>query len=105
MNLQIGLEPHQLQMVLQCFANHPEIEQAMVYGSRAKGNYHQRSDLDLALKGQLNRHQLAQIKLELEDTNLPISIDLLNYQELTNPLLKEHIDRVGITIYSTKECQ
>ncbi|SFB83871.1 Nucleotidyltransferase domain-containing protein [Marinospirillum celere] len=98
--LKIGLSSEQLEQLREVFARHTLIEEVLVYGSRAKGNYHERSDLDLALKGRLDRHLLAAIKLDLEETDLPLGFDVLDYQEINNALLKDHIDRVGVVIYS-----
>lgn len=99
----IGLTPEQLQCLITHLQEYPSITEAIVYGSRAKGNYHQRSDLDLALKGTLDRHQIAALQLSLDETPLPMQIDLLNYNELSNLALKEHIDRVGFKIYPNEE--
>ena len=96
----LGLKHVWFEQLLESFAKHPEIDEVIVYGSRAKGNYHDRSDLDLAFKGQFDRHQLSRIKLDLEETDLPIGFDVLKYEDLKNVLLKDHIDRVGVQIYS-----
>ena len=34
--------------------------------------------------------------MKLDELDLPYKIDLINYNAITNPALKEHIDRVGI---------
>ena len=99
----LGLKPEHLQCLLTHLQEYPSITEAIVYGSRAKGNYHQRSDLDLALKGTLDRHLIAELQLSLDETLLPMKLDLLNYNELSNPALKEHIDRVGFKIYPNEE--
>lgn len=97
----IGLTTEQLNDLISSLLQYPCITEAVVYGSRAKGNFHQRSDLDLALKGNLDRHLIADLRLTLDDSMLPIAVDLLNYSELSNPALKAHIDRVGVTIFSS----
>jgi hypothetical protein len=37
--------------------------------------------------------------LDLDDSNLPYSVDLQNYSDLKNRALIEHIDRVGVPIF------
>ena len=99
----IGLTSEELACLVDNLKNYPAITEAIVYGSRAKGNYHQRSDLDLALKGVSDRHLLANLQLALDDSSLPMTVDLLNYNELSNPALKAHIDRVGISVYPSSD--
>ena len=99
----IGLTSEELACLVDNLKNYSAITEAIVYGSRAKGNYHQRSDLDLALKGVSDRHLLTDLHLALDDSSLPMKVDLLNYDELSNPALKAHIDRVGVRIYHTSD--
>jgi predicted nucleotidyltransferase len=81
-------------------ASHPEIERVVLYGSRAKGTHTNRSDIDLAVMGGKIDHKiLGDIKLDLDESDVPLPIDVLNYATLENQDLKAHIDRVGKTIY------
>lgn len=96
-----GLAPEQIALLQQVFARYPAVETVKLYGSRAKGTQHARSDIDLAAVGQgLDRFLIAEILLELEDSDLPYSVDLQDYQNIKNRQLLEHIDRVGVVIYS-----
>ncbi|WP_442762968.1 nucleotidyltransferase domain-containing protein, partial [Malikia spinosa] len=45
-----GLPAHAVQAIQQVLAACPAVEQAVLYGSRAKGNYKRGSDIDLTLK-------------------------------------------------------
>jgi predicted nucleotidyltransferase len=99
--LATGLTAHQMHTLCSCFATFPEVEQVLLYGSRAKGNWHLRSDIDLAVKGpQLDRFLLARLLLDIDDSDLPFPVDLLHYDTLKNAPLKDHIDRVGIVIFA-----
>lgn len=81
-------------------APHTNITAAIVYGSRAKGNFHDGSDIDLVLQGQnITSTQLTQIWSAYDDLYLPWKLDLTVYDAITNPALKDHIDRVGIVVY------
>ena len=44
---QFGLKPEAIAQINQIFAEYPEISKAILYGSRAKGNYKNASDIDL----------------------------------------------------------
>jgi predicted nucleotidyltransferase len=95
-----GLTPEQIALLQQVFNKHPEIEAVKLYGSRAKGNFHERSDVDLVLIGTgIDRFLVADILLDLADSDLPYAVDLQNYSDIKNRALIEHIDRVGLVIY------
>jgi predicted nucleotidyltransferase len=77
------------------------VDQVVLYGSRAKGNFKEGSDIDLALMGQdLDHKRMMDLRIMLEELMLPWEIDLLHYGADLDPALKDHIDRVGITLYS-----
>lgn len=89
------------QALADVLSRHPGIEQAILYGSRAKGTHHQRSDIDLALKGaQLDRFDIGAVQMDLDDLDIPWQVDVQHYEELRNPALREHIDRVGVVIWA-----
>lgn len=78
----------------------PAVEKAVLYGSRAKGNFKPGSDIDLTLTGRgLTQELLAQLDALLDDSALPYQVDLSIRAEIDNPSLLEHIDRVGKVIY------
>lgn len=82
------------------FKAYPAIEKAVIYGSRAKGNYRQGSDIDLTLFGNtLNAHHLMRIAQDLDDSALPYLVDISVFDHLDNPGLREHIQRVGLVFY------
>ncbi len=77
-----------------------EVEKAVLYGSRAKGNYRVGSDIDLTLYGPaLSFDVLGTLASELDDLLLPYTIDLSIFEQLGNPDLREHIERVGVVFY------
>ena len=77
-----------------------KIEQAVLYGSRAKGNYQTGSDIDITLKGAArNMTLLFKIMEQLELLDLPYEIDLLLYAQIQNTSLLEHIERDGQVIF------
>jgi predicted nucleotidyltransferase len=95
-----GLTPEQLVLLQQVFKKHPEVATVKIYGSRAKGNFNDRSDVDLVLLGTgIDRHLVADLLMDLADTDLPYTVDLQNYSDIKNRALIEHIDRVGLVIY------
>lgn len=94
-----GLTEQQLAILSKACARYPEIEEAVIFGSRAKGNYKPGADIDIAIKGpRVTRRTVASLHSDLEDTTLPFFVDVVAYDSITNPALKEHIDRVATDI-------
>ena len=99
-----GLTIEQIDVLVRIFIKYPEIEVVKLYGSRAKGNFNSRSDVDLVVFGEgIDRFLLSNMLLDLDDSNLPYSVDLQNYSEIKNRALIDHIDRVGIPIFKQVE--
>jgi predicted nucleotidyltransferase len=105
MTRRFGLGESDIQKICAVFAKHPEIEQAILYGSRAKGTYSNGSDIDLTLRGgaELTQDVLYKVIQELDDLLLPYSIDLSLFHTLRDPDFVEHIRRVGVVLYE-REC-
>lgn len=98
-----GIPAHAVARMRAVFSAHPVVEQALLFGSRAKGNYKRGSDIDLAICGPVDSSELGTIAWELDDLLLPWEIDLLQYERITSADLREHIDRVGQLFYSRLE--
>ncbi len=98
-----GLKPSTIEKINAVFARHPQIEQVVLYGSRAKGNYRPGSDVDLTILGEaVTLSQLLQIELELDDLLLPYKIDLSLLHRIEDPELRAHIRRVGKVFYARR---
>lgn len=97
-----GLSVQAVAAIRDVLAMHPSIDRAILFGSRAKGNYKNGSDIDLAVFGAVDR-ELGKIAWELDDLLLPWEIDLIPFDSITNQDLREHIARVGQVFYSRLE--
>ncbi len=99
--MKFGLEQHIIDKLIAVFEQHPKVDKALVFGSRAKGNYRPDSDIDIAIKGQdLNTDDIIAMSVAFEKKGITHKIDLINYYTIKEPDLKDHIDRVGIELYS-----
>ena len=98
---QNGLPESVIQKIRAVFDRYPQVEEAVLYGSRAKGNYKNGSDIDLTLRGRddLTLNVLCQIANDLDDLFLPYTIDLSIFHDISDPDMIGHIQRVGVTIY------
>ena len=92
-----GLAEEDLATIRQVVQQFPVVEQVILFGSRAKGNYKSGSDIDLAIKGSDIDYETSVKLAEIlnEETLLPYFFDVVHYDLLTEPRLIEHIDRVG----------
>jgi predicted nucleotidyltransferase len=95
-----GLSEETIEKICAVFAEHPAIDKAVLYGSRAKGNFRPGSDIDLSLHGTgITLKELGDIDFELDDLLLPYTFDLLIFDTLDHVDLREHIERVGVIFY------
>lgn len=101
-----GLLQEEIEQIKHVLGQYPEVKKAVLYGSRAKGNYHPGSDIDLTLFGQkLTTSKLLEIENELDDLLLPFKMDLSIYQHINNPDLLDHVQRVGQLFYENIQKQ
>ena len=95
-----GLSPKVAGTIRKILAAFPEVERAVIYGSRAKGTHKPGSDIDLTLFGdRLTSDIRSHIAARLDDSPIPHTMDLSLYAELDHAQLREHIDRVGVVFY------
>lgn len=99
--MKYGLPPSAIQKICAVLNRYPQVEQAILYGSRAKGNYKNGSDIDLTLRGgeDLTLNVIYKIINDLDDSFLPYTIDLSIFNNISDPDVIEHIQRVGVTFY------
>lgn len=98
--MKFGLTDATIAKIRGTFAGYPAVERAVLYGSRAKGNFKAGSDIDLTLRGAaLTPELVATIAEALDDLLLPYMIDLSLFESIENDELREHIQRVGLDFY------
>ncbi len=104
MTLRFGLKQNTIQKIRAVFARYPQVEKAVLYGSRAKGDYKNGSDIDLTLYGRtdLTLKVLYKIMNEIDDLLLPYTIDLSIFRNITDTDVVDHIRCGGVTFYKKK---
>jgi predicted nucleotidyltransferase len=98
--MEYGLTPENIKEINRVFGKFEEVEEAVLYGSRAKGNYKPGSDIDIALKGKkINLRLLNKMDIDLDELLLPYTFDMSIYDHISNQDLRDHIQRVGKVLY------
>ena len=99
--MKYGLSDSTIQKICAVFAKYPPVERVILYGSRAKGNYKNGSDIDFTLCGgtDITQRVLYRIMDELDDLLLPYTIDLSIFNDIDDADVIEHIRRAGATFY------
>lgn len=98
--MKFGLDDKTIKAIHQIFQDDWKIDSVVIFGSRAKGNYREDSDIDLAVKGRdVSFNDILSLHSKLNDLNLPYEIDLIDYSAIKDEEIIKHIDRVGIEFY------
>jgi len=98
--MKYGLENTTLEALQQILSTNKNIDEAVLFGSRATGTFKPGSDVDITLKGSgLSLTDITDIKIRLDDLLLPFIFDISIYEQIDNQDLLDHIQRVGSCIY------
>ena len=100
--MKFGLEESIIEKIIQVFEANSKVDKALVVGSRAKGNYRPDSDIDIVIKGcDLTSDDIIKMNVSFEKKGIYYKIDLIDYSSLNERTFVEHIDNVGIELYSS----
>ena len=98
--MEFGLKDNEINALREALASIPEVEEAIIYGSRARGTNKLASDIDITLKGKsLTYLQLALLDAKIDDLYLPYFVDLSLFSMLRNEDLIDNIVREGKVLY------
>ena len=104
-NQQFGLKTVTINKIRSALARFESIDTAILYGSRAKGNYRIGSDIDLTLKVKADAPSslLFDVIGAIDDLDLIYSFDISLLHKIDNENLLDHIKRVGVEFYNAGE--
>jgi len=94
--MNIGLSNEQIEMIVGLIQK-SGAARAVVFGSRAKGNWRDNSDVDIAVFG--SGVNIGRLHMQLDELPMPYKFDVIGYESITHPPLRDHIDRMGVDIY------
>jgi uncharacterized protein len=94
-----GLKEKTLADIKAILRSSGNVDKAILFGSRAHGTFTESSDIDIALIGDIDLKLILQIRVQIDELNLPWKLDLLDYSTIKSPELILEIDK-GIDILS-----
>ena len=97
-----GIYPKSYHEILKIIESCRSIDEVIIYGSRAKGNYREGSDIDITILGAVTAADFNKLWQDLDDSYVPYKFDISIYNKLNSDSLKEHIERAGKTFYKRK---
>ena len=90
-----GIKEQVIQEIIQ-LAKENQVEKVILFGSRARGNFKERSDIDLAICGGNSCHFIFDVD---EETSTLLEFDVIDLDKPVQKELLEAIRREGILLY------
>lgn len=98
-----GINDKHSRIILDLLSKNSKVKEIIIFGSRAKGTHRDGSDIDLALRGDgLTENDLNLFYQAYDALYLPWKLDLVVLNDSLNKDLRDHIARVGMTLYRKK---
>ena len=97
--MKFGLKERELDEIKILYYLFPEIDEIIIFGSRARGDYSRVSDIDIAIKGNVDKI-MYKIRDYFEESSILYTVDVVNYMSISNQDFKENIDNEGVIINS-----
>jgi uncharacterized protein len=90
-----GLRDVDRAQICAVFQRFSGLRSAVLYGSRAMGNYKPNSDIDSAVVGSISERDLAAMAGDLEELPLPYKFDLIALDQVKLGALRQHVAQHG----------
>ncbi|WP_291941975.1 nucleotidyltransferase domain-containing protein [Cetobacterium sp.] len=97
--MKFALKERELDEIKVLYYLFPEIDEIVIFGSRARGDYNKVSDIDIAIKGDVDKI-MYKIRDYFEESSIMYTVDVVNYISISNQDFKENIDNEGIIVNS-----
>jgi predicted nucleotidyltransferase len=102
--LSFGLSEKTLGSLRAYFSRVSEVDQVILYGSRARGDYHKGSDIDFMLIGpSITPRLLSKMDMEIDDLLLPSFIQITDRKEIRDARFLEVVEKEGVVFWERGE--
>ncbi len=96
---QSGIGDNILQAIIATCMNFPTVKRVILYGSRARGDYKNGSDIDIAIDApEMSDREFSRLWNSLDDLPIIYTMDIVHLQSLKNELLLDAIRQEGRVI-------
>lgn len=94
-----GLKEKDISIINSIFSKYTEITKVIIFGSRVKGTYTDRSDIDIVILDEIDNIIFSNIINDFDESDLIYKVDLKCISDISNEALLDHIHRLGKVIY------
>jgi predicted nucleotidyltransferase len=99
-----GLNEPNYRALKKAFQSAPDVERVLIFGSRARGDAKEGSDFDLAVFApKMSDADFARLWETVDGVELIFKIDLIHFERLNNPVLRERILAEGRPFFTAGE--
>ncbi|WP_411678913.1 nucleotidyltransferase domain-containing protein [Clostridium thailandense] len=96
----LGIKKHLLIQIQDIVSKCINVEKALIFGSRAKGNYKKNSDIDIAILGKdVSLKELNIMVDSLNELSTVLDFDVINIETISKKELLDNILKDGVEIY------
>ena len=94
-----GLSAEEQDDIDSIFKKYIEIEEVILFGSRAMNTFTTISDIDFAVKGKTVSSIIGALKSDFDSSSIIYEVDVVNYHNISSEALLEHIRKFGKVFY------
>jgi uncharacterized protein len=84
------------------FENIENLDQVIIYGSRARGDFKPRSDIDLAITSE-SKEIKTQILWAIEEADILLHVDVVNLNYVESQKFLDNVKEQGIVFWERKK--
>ena len=100
METRYGFSKEIFYIIIDVFKKYSDvIEKVLLFGSRARGDFKRTSDIDIAIKFKKNPEKISNIIEDMEASNIIYTMDIIDYDKISNDKLKSYVDSEGEIIF------
>lgn len=95
-----GISDQTLQAIINTCTTFPSVKRVILYGSRARGDYRNGSDIDIAIDApEMSDKEFSRLWNSLDDLPIIYTMDIVQLQSLKNEQLLDAIRQEGRVIW------
>jgi len=95
-----GLKDSIIINIKNILCKYDEIEKALIFGSRARGDYKKTSDIDIAIiSGNITSTRLNLLRNDFDELDIIYTVDVVDFHKISKEELKNNIINEGVVIF------